>query len=96
MFKYLTDMANDPRRPYHGIFIFMLFIYLLLIVYQLLMTFLQLINIFNKYIFLGTALICLQNLIKTFKYGGRQFLLSGSEIEAITVIDMIYFKIINK
>uniref|UniRef100_A0A0R3S326 MyTH4 domain-containing protein n=1 Tax=Elaeophora elaphi TaxID=1147741 RepID=A0A0R3S326_9BILA len=50
LFKYLTDMANDPRRAYHG-----------------------------------TAFICLQNLVKTFKYGGRQFLLSGSEIEAITM-----------
>ncbi|CAG9530057.1 unnamed protein product [Cercopithifilaria johnstoni] len=50
LFKYLTDMANDSRRAYHG-----------------------------------TALICLQNLVKTFKYGGRQFLLSGSEIEAITM-----------
>ncbi|VDM92703.1 unnamed protein product [Litomosoides sigmodontis] len=54
LLKYLTDMASDPRRAYHG-----------------------------------TAFICLQNLIKTFKYGGRQFLLSGSEIEAITVANMM-------
>ncbi|VDN59410.1 unnamed protein product [Dracunculus medinensis] len=32
----------------------------------------------------GTAHICLQNLAKTFKYGGRKFLLSGREVEAIT------------
>uniref|UniRef100_F1KSK8 Myosin-XV n=1 Tax=Ascaris suum TaxID=6253 RepID=F1KSK8_ASCSU len=50
VFKYLADMANDPRRAYHG-----------------------------------TALICLQNLAKTFKYGGRKFLLSGREIEATTM-----------
>ncbi|VDN04137.1 unnamed protein product [Thelazia callipaeda] len=50
LFKYLCDMASDPRRAFHG-----------------------------------TALICLQNLAKTFKYGGRQFLLSGREIEAITM-----------
>ncbi|VDN36185.1 unnamed protein product [Gongylonema pulchrum] len=50
LFKYLIDMASDPRRAYHG-----------------------------------TASICLQNLVKTFKYGGRKFLLSGREIEAITM-----------
>ncbi|VDK50808.1 unnamed protein product [Anisakis simplex] len=35
--------------------------------------------------FIYTALICLQNLAKTFKYGGRKFLLSGREVEAITM-----------
>lgn len=29
--------------------------------------------------------MCLQNLKKTFKYGGRKHLLSAKEIEAITV-----------
>lgn len=33
----------------------------------------------------GTALVCLQNLKKTFKYGGRKFLLSSKEVDATTV-----------
>ncbi|CAJ0945211.1 unnamed protein product, partial [Mesorhabditis belari] len=33
----------------------------------------------------GTAQICLQNLLKTKKYGGRKFLLSGAELEQITM-----------
>uniref|UniRef100_A0A0N5AY33 MyTH4 domain-containing protein n=1 Tax=Syphacia muris TaxID=451379 RepID=A0A0N5AY33_9BILA len=35
--------------------------------------------------FYGTASTCLQNLTKTFKYGGRKELLNGAEVAAITV-----------
>ncbi|VDD88675.1 unnamed protein product [Enterobius vermicularis] len=49
LLKYLADVADDPKRAFHG-----------------------------------TAATCLQNLKKTFSYGGRKFLLSGAEIEAIT------------
>ncbi|VDM52695.1 unnamed protein product [Angiostrongylus costaricensis] len=34
----------------------------------------------------GTAQICLQNLNQTIRYGGRKYLLSGMEVEEITVI----------
>ncbi|TMS35962.1 hypothetical protein L596_003242 [Steinernema carpocapsae] len=48
--KYLSDAANDERRPYHAI-----------------------------------ANVCLDNIMKTFKYGGRKFLLNAVEVEAITM-----------
>ncbi|KAK6043796.1 hypothetical protein COOONC_18699 [Cooperia oncophora] len=34
----------------------------------------------------GTAHLCLQNLNQTMRYGGRKYLLSGMEVEEITVL----------
>uniref|UniRef100_A0AC34Q1U1 Uncharacterized protein n=1 Tax=Panagrolaimus sp. JU765 TaxID=591449 RepID=A0AC34Q1U1_9BILA len=49
LLKHLTDIAEDPRRPFNG-----------------------------------TANLCLLNYQQTLRYGGRKFILTASEIEAIT------------
>lgn len=43
----------------------------------------------KKFFIIGTAMVCLQNLRKTFKYGGRKNVPSVEEISAISV--SIYF-----
>lgn len=96
LFKYLETNAYDKRRAFHGEFLYAMRynksncdIVVCRIMSELLEIFLLLlftigVCLIDVCYFLGTAMVSLQNLRKTFKYGGRKNVPSVDEITALT------------